>query len=138
MPKFDFFPRMAMSLVNIRWLGHRTRAFSLRPSSARDVVARAGAVQAVFRIEPKMNKLEARRRRARSDARARSETPPPQVREYLEKIYGLPVRKVMTENFMGKRKRITGKRKMFPYARPNYKRAIVTFAGDATVYSPDN
>mmetsp|Transcript_6548 Transcript_6548/g.20806 ORF Transcript_6548/g.20806 Transcript_6548/m.20806 type:complete len:119 (+) Transcript_6548:115-471(+) len=118
MPKFDFFPRMAMSLVNIRWLGHRTRAFSLRPSSARDVVARAGAVQAVFRIEPKMNKLE--------------------VREYLEKIYGLPVRKVMTENFMGKRKRITGKRKMFPYARPNYKRAIVTFAGDATVYSPDN
>jgi len=44
----------------------------------------------------------------------------------------------MTENFMGKRKRITGKRKMFPYARPNYKRAIVTFAGDATVYSPDN
>lgn len=111
---------------------------SLRPSSARDVVARAGAVQAVFRIEPKMNKLEARRRRARSDARARSETPPPQVREYLEKIYGLPVRKVMTENFMGKRKRITGKRKMFPYARPNYKRAIVTFAGDATVYSPDN
>jgi large subunit ribosomal protein L23 len=111
---------------------------SLHPSSARDVVARAGAVQAVFRIEPKMNKLEARRRRARSGARARSETPPPQVREYLEKIYGLPVRKVMTENFMGKRKRITGKRKMFPYARPNYKRAIVTFAGDATVYSPDN
>ena len=138
MPKFDFFPRMAMSLVNIRWLGHRTRAFSLRPSSARDVVARAGAVQAVFRIEPKMNKLEARRRRARSGPRARTEKPPPQVREYLEKIYGLPVRKVMTENFMGKRKRITGKRKMFPYARPNYKRAIVTFAGDATVYSPDN
>mmetsp|Transcript_15999 Transcript_15999/g.55280 ORF Transcript_15999/g.55280 Transcript_15999/m.55280 type:complete len:120 (+) Transcript_15999:110-469(+) len=53
MPKFDFFPRMAMSLVNIRWLGHRTRA-----------------VQAVFRIEPKMNKLEARRRRATGRARA--------------------------------------------------------------------
>mmetsp|Transcript_20839 Transcript_20839/g.62181 ORF Transcript_20839/g.62181 Transcript_20839/m.62181 type:complete len:102 (+) Transcript_20839:229-534(+) len=99
MPRFDWFPRMAMTLVNMRWLGHKTRP-----------------VQAVFRIEPRMNKLE--------------------VREYLEKIYGLPVKKVMTENFLGKHKRIQGKRKVFYYSRPNYKRAIVTFDRDAKVYDP--
>ena len=42
----------------------------------------------------------------------------------------------MTENFMGKRKRITGKRRMFAYARPDYKRAIVTFEKGAEVYKP--
>ena len=100
--------------------------------------------QAVFRIEPKMNKLEARPSAPHHIARAAPRGSPsrsrarPQVREYLSKIYSLPVRKVMTENFMGKRKRITGKRKMFPYARPNYKRAIVTFERGATVYSPDD
>ena len=42
----------------------------------------------------------------------------------------------MTENFDGKRKRISGKRRVFTYSRPNYKRAIVTFAPGQTVYTP--
>lgn len=41
--------------------------------------------QAVFRVAPAMNKLE--------------------IREYLTKIYGLSVRKVMTANLAGRRKR---------------------------------
>ena len=42
----------------------------------------------------------------------------------------------MTENFQGRNKRITGKRRMFAYSRPNYKRAIVTFDKGAVVYTP--
>ena len=42
----------------------------------------------------------------------------------------------MTENFLGKHKRITGKRKLFTYSRPNYKRAVVTFEKGAVVYAP--
>lgn len=99
MPVRVFFPNMYMSLLSIRWLGHKTRP-----------------VQAVFRVEPKMNKLE--------------------IREYLRKIYGLPVVKVMTANFLGKRKRLTGKRKQVGYARPDFKKAVVTFEKGATVYSP--
>lgn len=37
-------------------------------------------------------------------------------------------RQVMTQNFEGKRKRIMGKRSIVPYKRPNFKKAIVTFA----------
>jgi hypothetical protein len=40
---FEFFPNMYMALINIRWLGHKTRP-----------------VQAVFRIPPKMGKFEVR------------------------------------------------------------------------------
>lgn len=35
---------------------------------------------------------------------------------------------VMTQNYEGKRKRILGKRSVVSYKRPNYKKAIVTFA----------
>mmetsp|Transcript_8507 Transcript_8507/g.26582 ORF Transcript_8507/g.26582 Transcript_8507/m.26582 type:complete len:106 (-) Transcript_8507:18-335(-) len=99
MPRWQFFANMPMTLINIRWLGHPVKP-----------------VQAVFRIQPRMNKLE--------------------VREYLSKIYGLPVKKVMTDNWLGRHKRIQGKRQMFRFTRPAYKRAIVTFDRDATVYSP--
>ena len=51
MPRWQFFANMPMTLINIRWLGHPVKP-----------------VQAVFRIQPRMNKLE--------------------VREYLSKIYG--------------------------------------------------
>lgn len=72
--------------------------------------------QAVFRVAPSMNKYE--------------------IRDYLTKIYGLDVQKVNTENFMGERKRIYGKRKMYYYKRPAFKRAHVTFVKDSSVYSP--
>lgn len=62
--------------------------------------------QAIFRVPPKMTKWE--------------------VREYLTKIYDVPVKKVMTQNFDGKRKRLLGKRKIINYKRASFKRAIVT------------
>ncbi|KAJ1459330.1 hypothetical protein M885DRAFT_511208 [Pelagophyceae sp. CCMP2097] len=96
---FEFFPNMYMALINIRWLGHKTRP-----------------VQAVFRIPPKMGKFE--------------------VREYLTQIYKLPVKKVMTENIDGKKKRIHGRSRLIAYKRADYKRAIVTFEKDAIVYTP--
>eukprot|EP00752_Nemacystus_decipiens_P007638 g6827.t1 len=48
-----------------------------------------------------------------------------EVKEYLTKIYNVPVKKVMTQNFEGKRKRIMGKRSIVPYKRPNFKKAIL-------------
>jgi large subunit ribosomal protein L23 len=62
--------------------------------------------QAAFRVAPKMTKLE--------------------VKEYLLKVYGVPVKKVMTQNFMGKRKRMYGTRTIVGYKRPDFKKAIVT------------
>ncbi|KAG5182612.1 ribosomal protein L23/L15e core domain-containing protein [Tribonema minus] len=62
--------------------------------------------QAAFRVSPKMTKLE--------------------VKEYLLKVYGVPVKKVMTQNFLGKRKRIQGSRSIISYKRPDFKKAIVT------------
>ncbi|GAB5031460.1 ribosomal protein [Nannochloropsis oceanica] len=62
--------------------------------------------QAVFRVSPAMNKLE--------------------IREYLTKIYGLSVRKVMTANMAGRRKRIFGARRLLRYKRPDFKKAYVT------------
>jgi len=74
--------------------------------------------QAVFKVQPSMNKLE--------------------IKDYLRNIYGLPVKKVMTQNMLGPRKRIIGKRKIFYYKRPDFKRAIVTFERGANVYQPKN
>ena len=59
-----------------------------------------------------------------------------EVKEYLRTIYGLPVKKVMTDNFYGGYRRIQGKRAMFHVSRPNYKRAVVTFEKGAVVYKP--
>lgn len=62
---------------------------------------------AIFRIVPRMTKHE--------------------VREYLTKIYNLPVVKVRTQNYLGKRMRIIGKRSVAYAKRPDYKKAFVTF-----------
>ena len=62
---------------------------------------------AIFRIQPQMTKHE--------------------VQEYLTKIYNLPVVHVRTQNYLGKRMRIIGKRKVAYGKRPDYKKAFVTF-----------
>jgi len=62
---------------------------------------------ASFRVLPKMTKHE--------------------VREYLTKIYGLPVGKVHTINYMGKRKRAVGRHNIIYYKYRDFKKAIVTF-----------
>ena len=41
MPRFEFFPNLFMTWSNVRFLGHKTRP-----------------VQAVFKMAPRMNKLE--------------------------------------------------------------------------------
>ena len=63
--------------------------------------------RALLRVPPRMTKTE--------------------VKEYLRKIYDVPVQKVMTENVLGKWKRIYGKRKVITYKRRNYKNAYVKF-----------
>ncbi|KAL7455168.1 hypothetical protein ACHAWC_006724 [Mediolabrus comicus] len=62
---------------------------------------------AIFRIQPSMTKHE--------------------VTEYLTKIYKLPVVQVRTQNYLGKRMRIIGKRSVAYAKRPDYKKAFVTF-----------
>ena len=51
-----------------------------------------------------------------------------EVREYLTKIYDIPVLNVTTANFVGKWKRLYGKRQIMSYRRRNTKKATVTFA----------
>eukprot|EP01038_Epipyxis_sp_PR26KG_P015087 gene15087-20300_t len=63
--------------------------------------------QAVLHVSPSMTKTE--------------------VAEYLTKIYNVPVLKVMTANFLGKWKRLYGKRKIISFRRRNYKAAYVEF-----------
>lgn len=67
---------------------------------------------ATFRVLPKMTKHE--------------------IKEYLTKIYDLPVKKVNTINYMGKRKRAMGRRKIMFYKYRDYKKAIVTFDSSLT------
>eukprot|EP00594_Rhizosolenia_setigera_P017515 CAMPEP_0178975280 /NCGR_PEP_ID=MMETSP0789-20121207/23042_1 /TAXON_ID=3005 /ORGANISM="Rhizosolenia setigera, Strain CCMP 1694" /LENGTH=78 /DNA_ID=CAMNT_0020663943 /DNA_START=230 /DNA_END=466 /DNA_ORIENTATION=- len=55
-----------------------------------------------------------------------------EIKEYLTKIYGLPVKKVNTQNFMGKRMRIMGRRKIAYRKEPDWKKAIVTFTSELT------
>jgi large subunit ribosomal protein L23 len=50
-----------------------------------------------------------------------------EVTEYLTKIYKLPVVQVRTQNYLGKRMRIIGKRSVAYAKRPDYKKAFVTF-----------
>lgn len=63
--------------------------------------------KAVFRVLPKMTKHE--------------------VKEYLKKIYDLPVAQVRTQNYLGKRMKMIGKRTIVYAKRPDYKKAFVTF-----------
>ena len=67
---------------------------------------------AIFRVLPRMTKHE--------------------IKEYLTKIYQLPVKKVNTMNYLGKRKRVMGKRRMVFYKYRDYKKAIVTFDSTMT------
>mmetsp|Transcript_11874 Transcript_11874/g.23720 ORF Transcript_11874/g.23720 Transcript_11874/m.23720 type:complete len:106 (-) Transcript_11874:2-319(-) len=76
--------------------------------------------QALLRVPPKMTKHE--------------------VKEYLTKIYNVPVTKVMTANFLGKWKRLYGKRKILSYKRRDYKTALVYYGeeGGNTSSSKNN
>ena len=61
----------------------------------------ATRLEYVFRVPPRMTK--------------------PEIKDYLEKIYGLDVKKVNTMIYEGKEKRRNG----IKYRRPDYKKAIV-------------
>mmetsp|Transcript_6701 Transcript_6701/g.9624 ORF Transcript_6701/g.9624 Transcript_6701/m.9624 type:complete len:117 (-) Transcript_6701:143-493(-) len=74
--------------------------------SARNATERNPA-RATFRVLPRMTKHE--------------------IKEYLTKIYDLPVKKVNTINYLGKRKRAMGKRRIIHYKYKDFKKAIVTF-----------
>ncbi len=50
-----------------------------------------------------------------------------EVKEYLTKIYKLPVVNVRTQNYLGQRMKIIGKRTIAYGKRPDYKKAFVTF-----------
>lgn len=63
--------------------------------------------QAVLHIPPKMTKFE--------------------IKQYLTKIYNIPVINVMTANFLGRWKRLYAKRRVISYKRRNFKKAIVEF-----------
>ena len=49
------------------------------------------------------------------------------IKEYLTKIYGLPVKKVNTQQYLGKRKVIRGPRKTWYMKYADFKKAIVSF-----------
>ena len=74
--------------------------------SARSATADRAA-SAVFRTLPRMTKHE--------------------IKEYLTKIYGLPVKKVNTMNYLGKRKRVMSQTGIAYYKYKDFKKAIVTF-----------
>ena len=63
--------------------------------------------RAIFRVLPRMTKHE--------------------IKEYLTKIYGLPVRKVNTANYIGKRKLVRGSRHVIRYKYKSFKKAVVSF-----------
>ena len=74
--------------------------------SARNATARNPA-RATFRVLPRMTKHE--------------------IKEYLTQIYGLPVRKVNTSNYLGKRKLVRGTTQVIRYKYKDFKKAIVSF-----------
>jgi large subunit ribosomal protein L23 len=75
-------------------------------TSARNATARQPA-RATFRVMPKMTKHE--------------------IKEYLTKIYQLPVKKVNTMNYLGKRKIVRGTKKSLYFKYKDFKKAVVTF-----------
>jgi large subunit ribosomal protein L23 len=74
--------------------------------SARNATAKRPA-WAIFRVLPRMTKHE--------------------IKEYLVQIYKLPVTKVNTMNYDGKRKRIFGRNRIAYYKYADFKKAVVTF-----------
>ena len=80
--------------------------FPLTMVSARNATLSHPAF-AIFRTPPKMTKHE--------------------IKEYLTKIYDLPVKKVNTMQYMGKRKRIMTRNGMAYYKYKDFKKAVVYF-----------
>jgi large subunit ribosomal protein L23 len=74
--------------------------------SARSATARHPAF-AIFRTVPKMTKHE--------------------IKEYLTKIYELPVKSVNTMNYEGKRKRVMTANRIHYLKYKDFKKAVVTF-----------
>jgi len=74
--------------------------------SAQDATETSPA-KASFRVLPRMTKHE--------------------VKEYLTKIYNLPITKVNTMNYLGKRKKVQARRITAYYKYADWKKAIVTF-----------
>ena len=74
--------------------------------SARNATATMPA-KAIFRVLPRMTKHE--------------------IKEYLTKIYSLPVKKVNTANYMGKRKKVMTSRSVHYYKYRDFKKAFITF-----------
>ena len=74
-------------------------------TSARNATATEPA-KATFRVLPKMTKHE--------------------IKEYLTKIYGLPVEKVNTMNYFGKRKVVRGTTKVLYFKYKDFKKASAT------------
>lgn len=66
-----------------------------------------------FRVPPHLTKIE--------------------IRDYLEKLYNLDVKKVDTSNFDGKKRKF----KQFTYRTPAYKVAIVTLRTPKEPIKPD-
>jgi len=50
-----------------------------------------------------------------------------EIKEYLTKIYNVAVTKVNTMNYLGKWKRIYGKRRVISHRYRNYKKAVVQY-----------
>lgn len=50
-----------------------------------------------------------------------------EIKEYLQKIYQLPVLKVRTMNYAGKRKRLQSSHGVHFYKYKDFKKAVVTF-----------
>lgn len=76
--------------------------------SAKNATARLPA-RATFRVLPRMTKHE--------------------IKEYLTQIYDLPVRKVNTSNYLGKRKVVRGNHssQVIRYKYKDFKKAVVSF-----------
>eukprot|EP00957_Ditylum_brightwellii_P031617 2398086-Ditylum_brightwellii.AAC.1 len=55
-----------------------------------------------------------------------------EVKEHLTKIYNLSVAKVKTQNYLGKRKRVVGKRQIACNKNADFKKAIMTFGPPLT------
>lgn len=86
------------------------------PRSIVTLMKTMGPNKGVFKVDPKMTKLE--------------------VKEYLTKVYNLPVQKVNTVNYEGKLKTGSQRHRGAYYRTKAYKKAYVTF-GDLEAAVPE-
>ena len=61
-----------------------------------------------------------------------------EIKQYLTKIYNIPVIKVNTAVFLGRWKRLYGKSRLITYKRRNFKKAFVTFKKSPKEKSTEN